>query len=488
VGHRQSESSLLEVGADGFIAQVWTGTARTPNFYDGKERQRTFETAFLEYGAMQSIVRASGKRVWYLNDPIEDNPNHSWRDYRTNWRSTLVASLLQPEVWHYEIMPWPHRIYEKDYPASQPGRGVAGESVQRVPIPDDYATELQAVISAMGDMRQPAERVSWEHVGTLQTGVLVSDTLMFQRFGPDSSDSHLGHFYGLTLPLLMRGLPVEPVQIETAQFDRYRTLLLSYEGQKPPRPEFHDTLSNWVKAGGALIIIDDDADPFHEVREWWNTGEMRYATPRHHLFDKLGIGHDAAGQHKVGQGTMVFVKRSPSRLSRTAGGAERVRAAVQQAMTTTGQTWKQCSALVIRRGPYIVAAGLESSDEVPLVRLRGRFIPLFDAAQTVVNEFPVAAGARDLLVDLDRYPKDHVGVVAAACQVTHETVTDQSVSFDTIGQAQTNAVVSLLLPGRVKAITVNGKPLGAQAYDHKDGVLRLRFANRAETIHVVVTR
>src|SRR5215831_16799466 len=26
------ESSLLEVGADGFIAQVWSGTARTPNF------------------------------------------------------------------------------------------------------------------------------------------------------------------------------------------------------------------------------------------------------------------------------------------------------------------------------------------------------------------------------------------------------------------------------------------------------------------------
>src|SRR2546423_486920 len=90
----------------------------------------------------------------------------------------------------------------------------------RVPIRDDYATELQAVISAMGDMHQPPDRVSWERVGTLGTGVLVSDTLMFQRFGPDSSDSHLGHFYGLALPLLMRGLPVEPVQIETAKLDR----------------------------------------------------------------------------------------------------------------------------------------------------------------------------------------------------------------------------------------------------------------------------
>jgi hypothetical protein len=104
----------------------------------------------------------------------------------------------------------------------------------------------------------------------------------------------------------MRGLPVEPVQIETAELNRYKTLLLSYEGQKPPKAEFHDTLTAWVKGGGALIVIDDDRDPFHKVREWWNTGEMNYATPRHHLFDKLGLAHDATGSHKVGDGAVVL--------------------------------------------------------------------------------------------------------------------------------------------------------------------------------------
>ena len=52
------ESSLIDVGGDGFIAQVWTGTARTPNVYEGRQQERTFETAFLEYGAMQNLVRA----------------------------------------------------------------------------------------------------------------------------------------------------------------------------------------------------------------------------------------------------------------------------------------------------------------------------------------------------------------------------------------------------------------------------------------------
>jgi len=60
------ESSLLEVGCDGYIAQVWTGTARTPNFYQGEKKERTFETAFLEYGVMQNLVRGTDRRMWFF--------------------------------------------------------------------------------------------------------------------------------------------------------------------------------------------------------------------------------------------------------------------------------------------------------------------------------------------------------------------------------------------------------------------------------------
>src|SRR6185437_2270198 len=182
------ESSLINVGCDGYVAQVWTGTARTPNVYDGRLRERTFDSAFLEYGAMQNLVRASGRRVWYLNDPVEDNPRHTWEDYRNNWESTLTASLLQPEVWRYEIMPWPQRIFLGRYRSS-------AQSRRRDPIPKDYETELQAVISAMGDMKQPTNATRWEAAGTQGIGVLVSDTLMFQRGGADASDQHLGNFF-----------------------------------------------------------------------------------------------------------------------------------------------------------------------------------------------------------------------------------------------------------------------------------------------------
>ena len=161
------ESSLLQVGADGFVAQVWTGTARTPNVYRAVRREHTFETAFLEYGAMMNIVKASGGTVWFLNDPVEDDPNHSWEDYRANWESTLTASLLWPQVSRYEVMPWPERVFHGEYPAFDAARRKPGEPIERVAIPAAYATEIMTVITALNDMNQ--KEVAWD-CGTRGSG------------------------------------------------------------------------------------------------------------------------------------------------------------------------------------------------------------------------------------------------------------------------------------------------------------------------------
>jgi len=115
------ESSLIAVGANGYIAQVWTGRVRTPDAYEGPRQERTFESAFLEYGAAQNLV-------------------------------------LPPEVWRYAIMPWPGRIVNGHHPA----RSNAPD--ERVAIPKPYETELQAVISALGAMKQPGIR--WQNGGT----------------------------------------------------------------------------------------------------------------------------------------------------------------------------------------------------------------------------------------------------------------------------------------------------------------------------------
>ena len=278
------ESSLARLnGCDGYIAQVWTGTARTPNLYRGKLKERTFETAFLEYGAMQNLVRATGRNVWYLNDPIEDNPNHDWSDYQRNWESTLTASLLQPDVWHFEVAPWPERIFNGRYPRSAP-------EDERKPIPPGYATELQTVMNVLNDMKQ--ERVEWD-CGTTGIGVVIGDSLMFERGDPAPSDEHMSHIYGMAMPLLKHGIPVAPVQLENVTapkyLDGFKILLMTYQGMKPQTPEVHAPIADWVKRGGVLVFCDDDSDAFNSVHEWWNTGENHFSTPRKHLFEQMGF-------------------------------------------------------------------------------------------------------------------------------------------------------------------------------------------------------
>ncbi len=502
------ESSLIDVGADGYIAQVWTGTARTVNLYQGKRKERTFETAFLEYGAMQNLVRASGRRVWYLNDPIEDNPNHDWSDYRTNWESTLTASLLQPEVSRYEIMPWPDRVFNSKHPVKSAtleksvreqeqapdGTGLGGfaranAAVDRVGIPKAYETELQAVITALGEMKQ--SDVQWESAGTSNTGVLISDTMMFQRADPNPSDANLGSFYGLALPLVKRGVPVEAVQIESATapgfLNRYKMLLLTYEGQKPPKPEFHDAVAQWVRNGGALVVIDDDQDPYNAVREWWNSGPLSYTTPRQHLFAKLGIPENATGLNKVGKGVVVRQALSPAALTYKEDGAEAVRKSVLAAASSVKLPWKEVSSLVLRRGPYVVASGLDESVpfEQPYI-LRGRYVNLFDSELPVLTTVTVTPGSRMLLFDLDKAKSGGAKVVAAACRVHDEKSSGNTFSFRADGVGDTNAVVLVLTPSAPKEVLVGGRRLEASGYDFSKGTLRLRFPNSADSVLIEV--
>jgi hypothetical protein len=489
------ESSLINVGGDGFIAQVWTGTARTPNVYEGRRKERTFETAFLEYGAMQNLVRASKSRVWYLNDPIEDNPDHDWGDYRRNWENTLTASLLQPEVWRYEIMPWPDRIFNGTHPAAPSVRTRTAvrrsPGQDRVPIPREYETELQTVIRALGEMKQPAGSVKWLHSGTPGVGVLVSDTMMFQRADPTPSDENLGSFYGLAMPLLKRGMPVEPVQIESAGspgfLKRYKMLLLTYEGQKPPTPAFHTALVKWVRDGGALVVVDDDHDPYNAARDWWNTAPLSYRTPREHLFAAFGLPVGATGAHRVGRGMVVYDAVSPTALTYKTGGADILRRLTRTAADAVKLPWKESCALVLRRGPYIVASGLdESVPEAKAEELHGRFIDLFDADLPILTSATLAPGRRALLFDLDAVKPDVPKIVAAACRVRDENADAHSLQFQAEGIANTRAVVRIVSRSAPSEVRIDGKPADAASYDYANGTLRLRFENSVELIPIEI--
>ncbi len=465
----QSSLAMLD-GCDGYIAQVWTGTSRTPNPYRGKMKERTFETAFLEYGSMQNLVRATGRSVWYLNDPIEDNPRHDWNDYRTNWESTLVASLLQPDVSQYEVAPWPERIFGEKYPR---GSGDAK------PIPPAYATELQVVMNALSDMNQPD--VKWD-CGTQGIGVLISDSLMFQREQPTPSDPNMAHFYGQALPLLKRGIPVTPVQLENAPLKGFLTpqkvLLLSYQGQKPQTPEVHDALAKWVNDGGSLIVADDDKDPYNQAREWWNESGKTAQIPRQHLFNTLGIkDEEFSGKPvKVGKGGVIWLRENPVQFALGVEAESRLMQAVRQATELAGLTWKETNHLSLKRGPYRIAAGLDESISAPAEVLKGRFISLFDPELKLVKSVTVGPGDREFLLDLDAaiIPKSPT-VLASACKTLALNSNKVGFAWTVEGVGETDAVVLISTHLKPKSVTLDGEEI--QDLSFGDDLLHVRFPN-----------
>lgn len=485
------ESSLIQVGNDGYIAQVWTGTARAENIYRGERRERTFETAFLEYGAMQNLVRASGRRIWYLNDPIEDNPNHSWQDYRSNWESTLVASLLQPAVVSYEIVPWPERIFNPGrlYPEAEPERGKP--TPKRIAIPKPYEAELQTVFRSLGEMHQQSSKTQWQHAGIQGIGVLVSDTLMFQRAAPSPSDADLGSFYGLALPLLMRGLPVEPVRMEDvvtrSTLERYHVLLLTYEGQKPSSAKINDAIAEWVRSGGALVVVDNDSDPYNRVREWWNQDGLSYASPRLHLFERLGIEGTATGLNRVGKGFVLRLDRSPVVLTHQKNGADEVVEATHKAASSVKLPWKESNALVMQRGKYVVAAGLDSAESStqPVV-LHGDFIDLFDPELAESPTIILQPGSRRLLLDLRSLDHTKPQILAASGKISDEQSSSTRLSFHLSGIEGTQGVTRILVPRPPKRVSINASLLDNSAFDYNGHTLFIRLAVSATPTTVAI--
>jgi hypothetical protein len=477
------ESSLARLkGCDGYIAQVWTGTSREPNRFRGEVRSRTFETAFLEYGAMQNLVRATGRSVWYLNDPIEDNPNHDWTDYRYNWESTLTASLFQPAVAKYEVAPWPERVFGGRYPSS-----AAPED--RKPIPPAYATELQTVFNALNDMKQPG--VTWD-CGTTGIGVLVSDSLMFERGEPTPSDPYLGNVYGLAMPLVKSGLPVMPVQLENVTIphylDAFHILFLSYDGQKPLSPEVHAPLADWVKHGGVLVVCDRDADPYLQVRDWWNSDGRHYLTPRQHLFEQLGVTDSIpSGQfNRIGEGGLIWLRERPVDFSLNAEGAAQIVAAAKLAAKNIGQEWRVTNYLLLRRGPYVIASGLDESGEGQPRQLRGNFVSLFDSELRVQKGILVTPGSRQFLLDLDLARTGETHLLASACKALPRESTGDKISFTVEGVGETPAILLLESAKKPSSVTLDGKDLPAYEYSAPERLLWIHFENTASPRELTV--
>lgn len=486
------EASLASLpGIDGYIAQVWTGTAREATYFNGVRKERVFENAFLEYGSMVSMTAPTGRKVFFLTDPIEDRAR-DWGDYKKNYEATFTAEILYPKVNHYETMPWPERIFTRPY--RLPGKDSS------VLIPHYYSTQVLIMVNALNNMPLSENKIN----GANDIGVLMGNSLMFQRFPTHNGyeDPQFSNFYGQTLPLLKRGIPVQTVHMENlaykATLKNIKVLIMSYSNMKPMSPDVHKYIADWVNKGGVLVYCGKDDDPYQSVLEWWNTKGNHFTAPSDHLFQLLKIDPKPTGvnsqRFKVGRGMVYVIRQDPKEFAMQQNGDAEfinvVKSAYQVDAKAGSLQWK--NNLTLHRGPYDIIAVMDENSNTTPYTVKGPVIDLFDPTLPVLKEKIIPPGHQAFLYNVNRIiNKDKPQVLASAARVYDEKFGGKSYSVLCKGPANTVNSMRMLLPTEPKAYQVidskgNKIDLLEKSWDGDSKTYYLSFNNAPDGVRVEV--
>lgn len=485
------EASLASLpSVDGYIAQVWTGTSREPNYYNGVYKERVFETAFLEYGSMASMTAPTGRKMFFLTDPIEDWPR-DWEDYRKNYQATFTAQLLYPEIANYEVMPWPERVYEGLYSVTQ-------GSKEKARIPRKYATQMQVMINTLNDMPLSKNKVN----GSNGISALMGNSLMFQRFPTHDGydDPQLANFYGMVLPFLKRGVPVNIAHIENLSYPNTlkntKILIMTYSNMKPLESSAHDYLAKWIKSGGIVVYSGRDNDPFQSVQEWWNQNGMQYPTASAHLFEKLGLPTSPTeGEYKVGKGKIYIIKQDPKEFIVNAAGdlkfVEIVKGLFEKNAKAGSLQFK--NNFHLSRGNYELVSVLDESINNNSFSMNGLFIDLFDPELPIISNKTILPGNQSFLFNLNSLKnKRKPRVLATGARIYQEKNQKGVYGFLAKGPIETANVMRVLLPKEPKNCSItdsNGKKIENTkwSWDIKSKTALIKFDNDPDGVSVSLT-
>jgi hypothetical protein len=337
--------------------------------------------------------------------------------------------------------------------------------------------------------------------GTKGIGVLLSNSMMFQRFPVHKSyeDPQLSNFYGMALPLLKRGVPVETVHMENLGFSGtlkdIKVLIMSYANMKPLSSTVHTQLAAWVKKGGVIVYLGRDNDPFQEVKEWWNSNGKSYKAPSIHLFEQMGIEPEANEiNYNIGKGKVFIIRQDPKELILESNAdvafLQLIKDAYQQAFK--GARFETKNNFILQRGPYLIASVMDESVSTQPLHLKGSFIELFNPVLPILTEKIIAPGEQAFLYDItktktSKQPK----ILAAASRVYEEKVSAKSYSFITKSPSKTQNVMRIQLPVKpieVKLTDNNHQPNTnfKSSWDAASHTCLLQFENSSEGVGVEI--
>lgn len=506
------EGKLADIpGVDGCIAQVWTGTSRENNWFNGVYKERTFETAYLEYGVMQELVKNTGRKMWFLHDPIEDNPIFDWNDYRKNYLCTVAASLLHPHINTYEICPWPNRVFYEKYPRN---------NADALTIPAEYATLLNNTFQTLGTLEDSSS-------DNLKIGILMGDAQLYQRDYPDDlfsappeeaigtvlvagddfiheiqnkvvdADTPDGEyllkymasatfpaFYGLALPLLKYGAEVRPVLLDNVRryagyLDDCSVLVMSYEYLKPDSPDMNAAIAEWVKRGGTLVYVGDGKDPYHNIKSWW-TG--KYENAAQHLFEMLGISPSKEIEiFSCGKGKAAVWNVNPCVFGFNKQNADRFRTFFKKAVPEI----EFRNYLRLRRNEYVIAAVMdESISDTPLT-IKGTFADMFTPDFHIVENPVLNPGENGLYCDIASLNAP-VYIIGTSLRILSLETQENQIRIKAAGAAEFTANIRVKTSAAVLNAQIDGNAC-AFSFDETSGTVLLSFDSKVGVRDIVLT-
>jgi hypothetical protein len=185
---------------------------------------------------------------------------------------------------------------------------------------------------------------------------------------------------------------------------------------------------------------------------------------------------------------VTWLREDPANLASTAQGGERVLAAAKDMAAAVNLKWWETNYLLLRRGPYLVAAGLEESVSANSKVLDGRFISLFDPELKVRKSITLTPGSRFFLLDLDAKQSAKSQVLCSAGKLFPIKQDRRSLSLVIEGVAETPAVVLIRAPNSApKKVTLAGENLDSYEYSSQEKLLWIRFRHESRPRDLVVS-